>query len=213
MSVSPQEEADKALSRQIEAILFVAADGAAVQEIATAVKKPSAAVRRVLAQLKESCAHDRGMEIVELGDKWFMTSAPDLIETLDRFRAADESEHVRLTRASLETLAVIAYSQPVTRAEIEAIRGVRCDRVIDTLLSYGLVRIAGRRKSTGSPLLYRTSSRFLEVFGLGAISDLPTVAELEELKRRSALPSLSDVPAGDENPDENLEKAATNETE
>ena len=74
----------------------------------------------------------------------------------------------------------------MTRSEVESIRGVRCDRVIDTLLGYGLVRIAGRRKSTGSPLLYRTSTRFLEIFGLGAISDLPTVAELEDLRRRSA---------------------------
>lgn len=213
MSVSPQEEADNLLLRQVEAILFVASDGAAVQEIATAVRKPSATVKRILERLKENCAQNRGMEIVELGGKWFMTSAPDLIETLDRFRAADESEHVRLTRASLETLAVIAYSQPVTRSEVESIRGVRCDRVIDTLLSHGLVRIAGRRKSTGSPLLYRTSPRFLEVFGLRAISDLPTVAELEELKRSSAIPSMTNGSAGGEISGDAVEKEAAHETQ
>ncbi|MDY4032132.1 MAG: SMC-Scp complex subunit ScpB [Pyramidobacter sp.] len=183
MSLSRQEEPENLLIRQIEAILFVAADGASVPEISLATGRPAAAVRKTLAWLNESYALSHGLEIVELGGKWFMTTASDLSEIMDKFHAADESERVRLTRASLETLAVIAYSQPVTRSEIEAIRGVRCDRVIDTLLGYGLARIAGRRKSTGSPLLYRTTTKFLEIFGLGAISDLPTIDELEELKR------------------------------
>ncbi len=188
MSLSRQEEPENLLVRQIEAILFVAADGASVPEISLATGQPAASVRKVLARLSESYALSHGLEIVELGGKWFMTTASDLSETMDKFHAADESERVRLTRASLETLAVIAYSQPVTRSEIEAIRGVRCDRVIDTLLGYGLARIAGRRKSTGSPLLYRTTTKFLEIFGLGAISDLPTIDELEELKRHRPEP-------------------------
>lgn len=192
MSELQHDNAFVQLARKIEAILFIATDGATPQEISLAVEKPAASVRKVLEQMRDEYSHIHGIEVVELGGKYFMTSAADLDETLEKFRAADASEHVRLTRASMETLAVIAYSQPVTRSEIEAIRGVRCDRVIDTLLSYGLVRIAGRRKSTGSPLLYRTSPRFLEIFGLGSISDLPTVAELEELKRRSA--AVSDVP-------------------
>ena len=186
MSVLPQEKTAELLKRQVEAVLFIATDGATVQELSSATGQTSAAVRKVLNMMRDDYSKTHGMEVVELGGKWFMTSAGDMSETLERFRVANESEHVRLTRASLETLAVIAYSQPVTRSEVESIRGVRCDRVIDTLLGYGLVRIAGRRKSTGSPLLYRTSPRFLEIFGLGSISDLPTVAELEELKRRSA---------------------------
>ena len=192
MSELLRDKVSEQLVRKIEAILFIAVDGATPQEISLATDQSTAAIRKVLVQMQESYALKHGMEIVELGGKWFMTSAADLDDTLEKFRAADESEHVRLTRASLETLAVIAYSQPVTRSEIEAIRGVRCDRVIDTLLGYGLVRIAGRRKSTGSPLLYRTSPRFLEIFGLGSISDLPTVTELEELKRRSS--AFTDVP-------------------
>ena len=186
MSVLPQGKTAELLKRQVEAVLFIATDGATVQELSSATGQTSAAVRKVLNMMRDDYSKTHGMEVVELGGKWFMTSAGDMSETLERFRVANESEHVRLTRASLETLAVIAYSQPVTRSEVESIRGVRCDRVIDTLLGYGLVRIAGRRKSTGSPLLYRTSPRFLEIFGLGSISDLPTVAELEELKRRSA---------------------------
>ena len=130
---------------------------------------------------------------------------------MDKFHAADESERVRLTRASLETLAVIAYSQPVTRSEIEAIRGVRCDRVIDTLLGYGLARIAGRRKSTGSPLLYRTTTKFLEIFGLGAISDLPTIDELEELRRHR--PEAENPSAAPETIPETESEAAEDEAE
>jgi segregation and condensation protein B len=108
----------------------------------------------------------------------------DVADAVDSFREANERERIRLSKAALETLAVVAYNQPVTRSEIEDIRGVRCERVIETLLSHGLVRISGRKKSTGSPLLYRTTDSFLKVFGLGAISDLPTVSEIEELRSR-----------------------------
>lgn len=211
MSLSRQEEPENLLVRQIEAILFVAADGASVAEISLATGRPAATVRKVLSQLSENYVLSRGLEIVELGGKWFTTTASDLSETMDKFHAADESERVRLTRASLETLAVIAYSQPVTRSEIEAIRGVRCDRVIDTLLGYGLARIAGRRKSTGSPLLYRTTTKFLEIFGLGAISDLPTIDELEKLRRHR--PEAENPSAAPETIPETESEAAEDEAE
>ena len=87
---------------------------------------------------------------------------------------------MRLSRAALETLSVIAYNQPVTRSEMEDLRSVRCDRVVDTLLKHGLVRVSGRKKSVGSPLLFRTTDRFLEIFGLANISSLPTLEELRE---------------------------------
>lgn len=186
------------LKRQIEALLFVGTDGVSVQEISMATGQSASAVKSALSRMSTDYGSEHGMEIVELGGKWFMTSASDLSETLDKFHAVDASEHVRLTRASLETLAVIAYSQPVTRSEIESIRGVRCDRVIDTLLNYGLVRIAGRRKSTGSPLLYRTTTKFLEIFGLGGISDLPTISEIEDLRRNA---EYQEVDAGEKSPD------------
>jgi len=193
MSISSQEKSVELLKRQIEAVLFIATDGATVQELSVSTQQSLSQIRKTLENMQKDYAQTHGMEVVELGGKWFMTSAADMEEVLERFRVTDEREHIRLTRASLETLAVVAYSQPVTRSEIEAIRGVRCDRVIDTLLSYGLVRIAGRRKSTGSPLLYRTSPQFLKIFGLGSISDLPTVAELEELKRRGVVVADTDA--------------------
>lgn len=110
-----------------------------------------------------------------------MASAEDASEIVGAFRETATAQKIRLSKAAVETLAVIAYNQPVTRSEIEEIRGVRCERVIETLLSHTLIRIAGRRKGTGSPLLYRTTDRFLETFGVLSISELPTLEELDEL--------------------------------
>ena len=97
------------------------------------------------------------------------------------FRDVALSQRIRLSKAALESLAVIAYSQPVTRSEIEEIRGVRCERVLDTLLRHGLIKVAGRRKGSGTPLLYRTTDSFLSLFGLGAISDLPSLEEIQDI--------------------------------
>ena len=107
-----------------------------------------------------------------------MATAKELRDIIEDFANAVSLQRVRLSRASLETLSVIAYNQPVTRSEIEAIRSVRCDRVVDTLLKHGLVRVAGRKKSIGSPLLFRTTDRFLEIFGLADIHSLPSLEEL-----------------------------------
>lgn len=110
-----------------------------------------------------------------------MVTAEDVADTVSLFRDTAQTQKIRLSRAAVETLAVIAYNQPVTRSEVEDIRGVRCERVIETLLSHGMIRIAGRKKGTGSPLLYRTTDLFLETFGLSSISELPTLEELQEL--------------------------------
>ena len=107
-----------------------------------------------------------------------MATAADLSDVIESFANSVSLQRVRLSRAALETLSVIAYNQPVTRSEIEEIRSVRCDRVVDTLLKHGLVRVAGRKKSVGSPLLFRTTERFLEIFGLSAINLLPSLDEL-----------------------------------
>ena len=107
-----------------------------------------------------------------------MATTADLSDVIESFANSVSLQRVRLSRAALETLSVIAYNQPVTRSEIEEIRSVRCDRVVDTLLKHGLVRVAGKKKSVGSPLLFRTTERFLEIFGLSAINLLPSLDEL-----------------------------------
>jgi segregation and condensation protein B len=110
-----------------------------------------------------------------------MATAPDLESVVAEFQGTLSAQRVRLSKAALETLAVVAYNQPVTRSEMEEIRTVRCDRVIDTLLKHSLVRVSGRKKSVGNPLLYRPPDRFLEMFGLEAISSLPTLEDLQDI--------------------------------
>lgn len=168
------------LMRQLEALLFVASAPLAEDGLAAALGQSEGAVREGLARLREAYLEGRGLALLRLAGGWQMATAPDLEATVAEFQSTAASQRVRLSKAALETLAVIAYNQPVTRSEVEEIRTVRCDRVIDTLLRHGLARVSGRKKSMGNPLLYRTTDRFLEIFGLDAISALPTLEELQE---------------------------------
>lgn len=179
---SPSAPPEPETLRRVEAVLFVAGDkGCTVSELAAAADRPPSAVKAALETLADT--QGQGVEVVELAGRWYMAAPPDLGDVIDRYRTGDASSQIRLSKAALETLAVVAYGQPVTRGDVEEIRGVRSDRALETLLGHGLVRIAGRRKAPGSPLLYRTSDQFLKVFGLSAVSDLPTVAEIEAIKR------------------------------
>ncbi len=166
------------LERQIEAMLFVSPQPVTTQELASHLGiSPSRAEESIF---KIKTAYDKcgGLTLLNLAGGWQMATSPDLSDTIESFANSVSLQRVRLSRAALETLSVIAYNQPVTRSEIEDIRSVRCDRVVDTLLKHGLVRVAGRKKSVGSPLLFRTTERFLEIFGLSAINLLPSLEEL-----------------------------------
>jgi segregation and condensation protein B len=177
------------LMRQIEALLFVSTQPVSVDELSAALGQSPKAVADGIARLRERYDEGRGVTLLKLAGGWQMATPPDLEGVVSDYQGTIISQRVRLSKAALETLAVIAYNQPVTRSEVEEIRTVRCDRVIDTLLKHGLVRVAGRKKSTGNPLLYRTTDRFLELFGLDSISSLPT---LEELQETSSVPAAGD---------------------
>ena len=169
-------------AKSLEAILFVASSPVSVNEMAELLSISPSAIRSELEDLRSFLQrHGHGITIIESAGGWRMASAEDVAEIVGAFRETATAQKIRLSKAAVETLAVIAYNQPVTRSEIEEIRGVRCERVIETLLSHTLIRIAGRRKGTGSPLLYRTTDRFLETFGVLSISELPTLEELDEL--------------------------------
>jgi segregation and condensation protein B len=169
-------------AKSLEAILFVASSPVSVNEMAELLSISPSAIRSELEELRSFLQrHGHGITILESAGGWRMASAEDVAEIVGAFRETATAQKIRLSKAAVETLAVIAYNQPVTRSEIEEIRGVRCERVIETLLSHTLIRIAGRRKGTGSPLLYRTTDRFLETFGVLSISELPTLEELDEL--------------------------------
>lgn len=191
MSKSSQSQSDQnqpgmqpplsGLAAQIEAVLFVATSPVTEAELREVFSVPGSTLSAALKELEEHLSAGHGLVLKALAGGWALETNPHFAEVLSRFRDTAQKGHVRLSRAAVETAAIIAYNQPVTRGEVEDLRGVRSDGVIERLLSYGLVRLAGRKKGSGSPLLYRTTPRFLELFGLNAIADLPSLEELGEL--------------------------------
>ncbi len=159
-------------ARAVEAVLFAAPAPMTVEAITAHVGEGD--VRGALAELAESYA-GRGIELVERGGHWHFQTAADLAHLLRR----DRDEARKLSRAGIETLAIIAYHEPVARAEIEAIRGVQISKgTLDVLMEAGWVRPAGRRESPGRPLLYATTPGFLDHFGLASRRDLPGIDDL-----------------------------------
>jgi segregation and condensation protein B len=141
-------------------------------------------VTRALTSLQQRYASEkRGFRIAQVAGGYQLRTAPEHAEYVRRLL---RQRPVRLTRPMLETLAIIAYKQTVTRAEIEVIRGVDVDSTLNTLLERRLIRIAGRKEAPGRPLLYATSREFLEVFGLNDLSELPTLRELGEMSIQAA---------------------------
>jgi segregation and condensation protein B len=159
-------------TRSVEATIFASAEPLSVDEIVAHVG--DGPVETALGELAQSY-EGRGIELVERGGRWHFQTAPDLAHLLRRTR----EESRRLSRAATETLAIIAYHEPVSRAEIEAIRGVQISKgTLDVLMDAGWVRPAGRRESPGRPLLYATTEDFLTHFGLGSRKDLPGIDDL-----------------------------------
>ena len=159
--------------RAVEAVLFAADDPLTPEEIS--LHAGDGDVVAALASLAERYA-GHGIDLVERGGRWHFQTAPDLAHRLRRSR----EEPRRLSRAATECLAIIAYHEPVTRAEIEAIRGVQISKgTIDVLMEAGWVRTAGRRESPGRPLLYATTPAFLTHFGLASRRDLPGIDDLK----------------------------------
>lgn len=166
--------------RTLEALLFVATQPIPSTALASTLAISPRDVERLVRKLREHYAEGHGVTLLEVAGGWQMVTAPEEEEAVRAFRSEHLDEKIRLSKASLETLAVVAYRQPVTRGEVEEIRGVRCDRVMETLLRHGLVRVAGRRRGSGTPLLFRTTNRFLELFGLAAIAELPSLEDFRE---------------------------------
>lgn len=165
----------------IEALLFASERPLHAEEIAEALDGAAGAgeVRDLLGALKgEYEAERRGFRLMELAGGYQLVTDERFAEILKRFYQSREKK--RLSQASLETLSVIAYRQPVTRADIEFIRGVGVDGALKTLLEKGLVRVAGRKEVPGRPMLYGTTPEFLEHFGLNSLKDLPALKEYTE---------------------------------
>jgi len=163
------------MERALEAALFAAEEPMSAEALAGFLR--DAPIEEVREGLRALAAHymARGIRLVERGGRWHFETAPDLAHFLRR-----EREQVRkLSRAATEVLAIVAYHEPVSRAEIESIRGVQTSSgTLDVLMEEGWVRIAGRRESPGRPTIYATTPAFLDHFGLASRRDLPGIAEL-----------------------------------
>jgi segregation and condensation protein B len=159
--------------RAVEAVLFAAEEPLTIDSIRAHVGE-DIDVRGALERIAEDYA-GRGIELVRRGDRWHFQTAGDLAHLLRR----DREEPRKLSRAAIETLAITAYHEPVTRAEIEAIRGVQISKgTLDVLMEAGWVRPAGRRETPGRPLTFATTPEFLTHFGLASRRDLPGIDDL-----------------------------------
>jgi segregation and condensation protein B len=181
--------------RLLEATLFAASEPLGEAELQARIGG-EVPVAELLADLARDYA-DRGVRLEQQGRAWAFRTAPDLAPHMVAVRVQER----RLPRAALETLAIIAYRQPVTRPEIDAIRGVDVDAVLTTLLDRRLVRVLGRKDVVGRPLLYGTTPEFLETFGLKDLSSLPRLEELgasADALERAARAAEASAPAANE---------------
>ncbi|MBN2184573.1 MAG: SMC-Scp complex subunit ScpB [Candidatus Krumholzibacteriota bacterium] len=198
------EDDPRVLESEIEALLFASDEPLSAGRLSAltgtnSVKK----VKTVISALEDFYRlHDRSYGIVEIAGGYQITTLSEfsrLVSSLFKSR-----RKARLSQAAMETLAIVAYKQPINRLDIEAIRGVNCDGVLSTLVERELIAITGRGEGIGKPYLYSTTNRFLEYLGLKDYRDLPSVEELEKsLENIDLIPKPIDM---DENPEEDIEE-------
>jgi len=167
----------------IEAILFAMGDSVETEKIAAAIGQDKETTRELIYGMMERYrAQDRGIQIMELDDSFQLCTKSELYEYL--IRIAKQPKKLVLTDVVLETLSIIAYKQPITRLEIEKIRGVKCDHAVNKLIEYNLIRELGRLDAPGRPLLFGTTEDFLRHFGLHSLEDLPEMnpVQIEDFK-------------------------------
>lgn len=183
----------------IEAVIYVTDEPLSAQQIAHALSEPLPVVVAALAELVQECGQPhRGLTVREVAGGYKMGTKPEHHEAIRAF-VKNLKSPLKLSMAALETLAVIAYKQPMTAPEIQEIRGVQGAGVLKTLLDRKLITTAGRKNVVGKPILYRTTKDFLVQFGLRDLSELPTLKEFEEL-RRLALADLEPEPRLEDRP-------------
>ena len=177
------------LKRIVEALLFASPEPLTAERIVAVVPGVEKdEVARAAQELGEDYAREtRSFQLVEVGGGYQLTTKPDYAVWVDKLLEA--GARAKLSRAALETLAVVAYKQPVLRSVIESIRGVNVDGVLRTLMERNLVRMVGRGEGPGRPLLFGTTKDFLLQFGINRLSDLPKVEEIDELVGERLIPA------------------------
>ncbi|MBR1417540.1 MAG: SMC-Scp complex subunit ScpB [Synergistaceae bacterium] len=187
------------LAAKLEAVLFMSPDGLSEKILLEVLGASEAELRGALNELDWVLEYNNhGIKLKFIANGWVLETEPNFYEVLERLQAVKAEaakKRVQLRRAAVEVLAIVAYNQPVTRSEIEELRGTRCEGILSRLLNYGLIKISGRKgkakaegqkdnadgqRTSRGALVYRTTDRFLELFGLENISSLPSLDEIEE---------------------------------
>ncbi len=176
----------KKLEAVIEAILFTMGEAVELERIAAAVEHDEDTTRRVIRDMMDRYdSEDRGIQIIEVDGSFQMCTKPTMYESL--IKIAHVPKKYVLTDVLLETLSIIAYKQPITRAEIENIRGVKCDHAVNKLVEYKLVEELGRIDAPGRPIVFGTTDDFLRYFGIESLEDLPVMNQekVEDFKQEA----------------------------
>ncbi|MBW2277391.1 MAG: SMC-Scp complex subunit ScpB [Deltaproteobacteria bacterium] len=202
---------EEVLLSRLESLIFVYPEPITVRKLARVLSIKGKRVRELLAVIQEHYA-DRGIIVEEVAKGFQFRTHP---ANADVVRAATKAKPLRISRPALETLAIVAYRQPATRAEIEDVRRVDCGATLRFLFEKGLVRVLGRKEEPGRPIIYGTSAAFLELFGLKALDDLPSLREFTELWRehKDLVDDLEDDDLDDDPSDDTAEPTETAEAE
>jgi segregation and condensation protein B len=177
MTDSPENAQDRKLTASLEALLFVASGPVTPAQLAAVLETPAAEVELGLRNLENFYREASGLSLQWHAGRVQLTTAASMGPLVERFLGIEATS--RLSRAALETLAIIAYQQPVTRPQMDAIRGVGSDGVLKSLLNKGIIQEVGRTEGPGRPILYGTTTDFLHYFGLDSLLGLPPIETLE----------------------------------
>lgn len=172
----PPPESSPTATQLVESLLFVAGEPVTIGQLARVLELPADSVEAALERLDADC-RSRGVRVQRHGDRVQLVSAPESAPVIARFLGVQATS--RLSTAALEVLAIIAYRQPLTRAQVEAVRGVDSSGVIRVLLARDLISEAGRLDTVGRPILYATTPEFLRQFGLTSLAELPPIDALK----------------------------------
>lgn len=169
------------LKGHVEALLFAYGNPISADKFAEILEIDRENVTMLLEELKQDMTDElRGLTICEVAGGYQLCSKPEMAPVIERLVDVQEA---RLSLAAMETLAIVAFKQPVTRQEMENIRGVKVDGVVNTLLERGLIREVGRKEAIGRPILYGTTEEFLKTFGLNSLDELPKLADLVDTEQ------------------------------
>ena len=178
--MNPKRLTGQGIKQSVEALLFISGEGLSLKEVSLGLGESQDKIKNVFKKLMDEYSkREGGIFIEKQGEHYQFKTSPSVFQTIQVFLRETKKE--KLSRSTLETLAIVAYRQPVTQSEIDELRGVKSRTLIASLISKNLVRPSGYKRTVGKPTLYRTTRAFLDEFGLGSLKDLPELKEVKSL--------------------------------